>query len=108
MNDADEALKHLAKIVTIADAAARRDWALFQHDYLFLCFGSFTVEFGTRKKRRRYSWDGRDGFLDIQDSDFSDSRSPAKWKPIRNLKLPFDADQPYRTILEDIGNEEGA
>jgi hypothetical protein len=63
--------------VALADIAAERGWALFQHDYLFLCFGSFTVEFGTRKKRRRYSWDGREGFLDIQDSDFADSRTSA-------------------------------
>jgi len=102
MSDAASALKHFDKIVAIARRAEEKAFAVFSHDYDYLCFGSFQLEVGTRKRRKRYSWDGKEGFLDIQTADFSDSRTPGRWTPVRNLRLEFSDAEPYRTIETDI------
>jgi hypothetical protein len=67
VNDSDSALDHFDRMTRLANALAARGIAIYEHHYFMLGFGSFRLELGTRHKRWRFSWDGKEGFLDVSD-----------------------------------------
>ena len=105
LSDSTSARNHLTRILDLADVAAEKHWVIFRHDYDLLCFGSFILEIGTRKLRRKYLWDGKEATLEILAAQLSDSKTVAEWKPDKKIKLGFDQNEPYQTIESDLKND---
>lgn len=98
MSDSESSLRHLRWLSAFAARIAPSELAIYRHDYHMLVMGSFTLEVGTRKERRKFTWDGREGFLDLFGATCPDSRTTSQWQHILNLRLEFCAEEPYQTI----------
>jgi hypothetical protein len=48
-----------------------------------LVFGSWTIVTGKRHERIKISWDGRDGFLTVEQTTAPDSRPPDDWVNVK-------------------------
>jgi len=68
----------LAKLV--ADCASR-DVTCYEHEYDSQVFGSWSVTFGGPHHRTRFSWDGKESYLGVSESDFENSNSVPNWVP---------------------------
>jgi len=54
---------------------------LYEHEYNYLAFGSWTIVVGTSKQRMKFSWDGKESSLGIGISSFQNSNSAPCWEP---------------------------
>ena len=98
MTDSTSGINHLERLLHVATVIAGRGFAIYQHDYLMLAFGSFRLELGTRHQRWGISWDGKEGFLSVSDpySPSPGNRAP----PVtgKTIRLGFGPDIPYSFI----------
>jgi hypothetical protein len=81
--DSPSAIEHLKRIMALAERLSPQGMAIYEHSYHLLAFGSWTIVAGRRNKRFRFSWDGRDEFLEISASERDLSSAPARWSHIR-------------------------
>ena len=79
MNDQDASLKHFTRMRSLAADLAQRHIAIYEHQVHLLAFGSFTVQVGTRHKRWRFVWDGKDDVMTVSFAAVSDSRDVLEW-----------------------------
>lgn len=92
MSDSDPALKHFEAILELGKRMKEIGVAIYEHEYYSLVFGSWTVVVGKRKNRIKFSWDGRDGFLDISEGHFPDSSCSTKtWNHLKNERIDTHA-----------------
>lgn len=95
MNDSEESMKHFMMMHFLASDLAKKCIAVYEHEFAMLTFGSFTVIAGTRHKRWRFIWDGKDGVMTVSFVAVSDSRSAPEW---RTLLSGCPSDTPYEYI----------
>ena len=81
--DADTTILHLGLMEWLAERLAGEYLAIYEHTYNQLAFGSWEMVIGSRHKRRRFTWDGKDSHLSVSESEFTNSASPPSWKNIR-------------------------
>ena len=81
--DAQSSVRHLELLLAMAQRLAALDIAIYEHNYYALVFGSWILVVGKRKERVRFSWDGRDGFLTVEQATVPDSRQQPKWEPVK-------------------------
>ena len=100
--DATSAIEHLKRVTALAERLAARGIAIYEHSYHMLAFGSWTIVAGRRNRRVKFSWDGRDEFLEIQVAEHDSSAMPARWSHIRteqikarDLNIPFQYVEDY-------------
>jgi hypothetical protein len=83
LTDAQSSVKHIEAVLAMAQRLASLDIAIYEHSYNALVFGSWTIVAGKRKERVRFSWDGRDGFLTVEQAGFPDSRQHTNWEHVK-------------------------
>lgn len=83
----NSAISHFKEMLNVMGALDTKGIEMFEHSYLMHAFGSFTVVLGTAHHRARFSWDGREFFLDISHSMFGSSGDHAEWRQIDNKRL---------------------
>jgi len=55
---------------------------LYEHSYSHQAFGSWSVVAGKPHHRMRFSWDGKESYLGIAESEFTNSVSSSEWQPV--------------------------
>lgn len=85
--DAQSSVRHIEALLEMTQRLAASDIALYEHNYSFLDFGSWTIVAGKRKARVKFSWDGKDGFLTVEQASFSDSRELQKWEHVKTESI---------------------
>ncbi|WP_460240089.1 hypothetical protein [Aurantivibrio infirmus] len=55
---------------------------LYEHSFNNQAFGSWYIVAGKPHHRLRFSWDGKESYLGIGESEFANSSSAASWSPI--------------------------
>ena len=55
---------------------------LYEHSYSYQAFGSWYVVVGKPHHRTRFSWDGKESYLGIAESEFTNSSSSPEWQPV--------------------------
>lgn len=100
--DAESGLRFLDALNNFAERIKDIGLALYEVEFDSLCFGSFSVVFGKRKKRFKATWDGREFFLDLFQADVPDSRIPVDWKHASNRRLE---PAPFAVIFDAIGEQ---
>lgn len=83
ISDAQSSVRHIEAVLTLAQRLSASDIAIYEHSYYALVFGSWTIVAGKRKERVRFSWDGRDGFLTVEQAAFPDSRQRTEWEHVK-------------------------
>jgi hypothetical protein len=53
---------------------------LYEHNYNYMHFGSWSLVVGTSKNRMQFSWDGKESYLGISVSSFQNSNSAPCWE----------------------------
>ncbi len=61
--------------------------AVLEHHYRLLLMGSFVMEVGTEHDRLRFSWDGREFFLNVERSRLPSRSSVPAWGPAGNERI---------------------
>lgn len=91
-SDAQDFSQHIAAVLALSQRLAALDIAIYQHNYHALAFGSWTIVAGKRKERIRFTWDGRDRFLTVEQAAFPDSQQRTEWQRMEtegaNIRLP--------------------
>lgn len=83
ISDAQNSVKHIEAVLAIAQRLSSSDIAIYEHTYHALVFGSWTIVAGKRKERVRFSWDGRDGILTVEQAIFPDSQQRTEWEHVK-------------------------
>ena len=100
-SDAQSCANHWNKVVALCSELAPLGVAVYEHSYSYLSFGSWTLILGKRKKMLRFNWDGREGFVTIQEALVPDSRSIKDWKELNIQGIDVrDGDEPFAEVLK--------
>jgi hypothetical protein len=70
-----EALAGLAK------SLAGNELAIYEASFDYLCFGSWSLVVGTSHRRLRFAFDGKEGWLEVFESEFQNQGSQSQWRP---------------------------
>lgn len=97
--DANSFLEHSRQIHSLAVNLSQDGFAVYEHSYDMLSFGSWLLILGKRKYRFRFTWDAKDGILKAEEALIPNSRTIIKWKEI---PLEFDTESVGENILKLI------
>ena len=78
---------HIDEVRDLVHYLERQNIALFEHDYLMHVFGSFSLVIGTQHDRLKFSWDGREFFLDTSRGSFQSLGGDGVWNHLSNKRL---------------------
>ncbi|PYP18622.1 MAG: hypothetical protein DMD54_04765 [Gemmatimonadetes bacterium] len=111
LDDSEEALKHLRRVVSLAERLRLHSIAVYTHQYNYLAFGSWSLVAGNRHRRVQLTWDGKEFVLSCAASEFGGSSAPASWRPLESKHLEgADAEEIARAAVDFAvrGLREGA
>ena len=101
MSDPESAIAHFRRVERLATGLSDRGIAIYEHEYFLLAFGSFRLEVGTRGRRWGFSWDGKDGCLDVSAPYAAPEGRPAPPVAGRAERLGLgDLDAPFRFVRD--------
>lgn len=89
---------HYRRIAELAERLSARHLTIFRHEYDYLAFGSWRVVAGSRTRWFRFTWDGKDGHLEIEAAAAHGGRA-VSWsqfeipQPLRRDSDPFEVVQ---------------
>ena len=78
----NSSIEHLKLVYELAGSCEMHDLIVYEHEYSYMVFGSWMIIIGKSKHRTKFSWDGKESYLDISMSDFQNSNSMPDWKPV--------------------------
>lgn len=76
-----EALADLAK------SLASNELAIHEASFDYSCFGSWSLVVGTSHRRLRFVFDGKEGWLEVFESEFQNQGSQSKWRPTSKQQM---------------------
>ena len=94
--DAQWVSGHFTELARLAERLAGRNRAIYRHSFDYMHFGSWVLEAGTRKRRVRVTWDGRESILSASVTEYGDSPGP-DWEPLSERR--FERASPF-TLFE--------
>ena len=103
----NSATQHLEQLSALQVSLNRSGAAILEHRFLLLLMGSFELVIGTTHRRLKFSWDGREFFLNVQQCACPSQSSPQEWQPLANVRIAPPASV-WATILEHSTREFGA
>ena len=96
---------HFALINGLSEFCVRSGLSIYEHQYCYLSFGSWILVVGRSHKRLRFSWDGKEGLLTIEHSNFESQSCPPSWK---SVAAPIKGDgMSEKELLEKLKFEIG-
>lgn len=102
----ESALRHIRLLEDLAEALGKDGIGVLEHSYHALAFGSFVLVVGRPAKRLKFSWDGKEFFLDVFHAEGDASAVMGKWEHRENRRLgPVDPEELFR-IMEDMSRKE--
>jgi len=78
----NSSIKHHKLVYELAGSCEMHDLIVYEHEYSYMAFGSWMIIIGKSKHRTKFSWDGKESYLDISMSEFQNSNSMPDWKPV--------------------------
>ncbi len=84
----EQAAKFIRKLSDLTDRLAARDVVVGSLRADYAAFGGWVLVTQKHHEAVRFTWDGRDGFLIVEGSPMSDSRTPENWR--QELVKGFD------------------
>lgn len=96
-----EQVRELQELLTSQNAA------VIELGYTMLLMGSFSLVVGTAHRRLKFTWDGREFFLNIQACSCQSQASAQDWQQVDNVKIS-PPQSVWPTILDRCGHAFGA
>lgn len=94
----------LEELATLANRLLEHDLAIYEVSYNYLAFGSWTLVAGSRHRRLRFEYDGKEDQLDVSESTFSDSQSQPQWETLPPQTLEPGAGVNVPRLFTLVGN----
>jgi len=91
-------------LVTLANRLLEHDLAIYEVSYNYFAFGSWTLVVGSRHRRLRFQYDGKEDQFDVSESTFSDSQSPPQWEALPSQTLDRGAAVNVPRLFTLVGN----
>jgi hypothetical protein len=88
MEDVEGTVQFLALLSATAVRLSAQGRAVFDIQYNGLSFGNWVMTAGSRKRRVRLTWDGKEHQLAISTAAFADSQSRPQWTAVEMRSLP--------------------
>jgi hypothetical protein len=76
-----------AAVADLSRRLAEDDLAIYAFDYDYLAFGSWVMVAGSRHRRMRLRFDGKEDHLEVSEAEVGDSRSSPAWRPLHSPTL---------------------
>lgn len=103
-HDSDMAIRHFESVLLLARNLASEGVSIYEHKFDPLFFGSWYLIAGTRHRRVKFFWDGRDECFTVEQASFSDGGSRGDWQRVTDHSVdtrrgadPFQYVQDYLT-----------
>jgi hypothetical protein len=80
ISDAEVSTTYFEQLARLSKKLGDDGIALYSHRYDALSFGSWVVDAGTRHRRVRVTYDGREGLLRVEDAVVNSNSSPTEWR----------------------------
>ncbi len=74
--------EHIELLSGLAKECEALGVTLYHHSYDELVFGSWSVIVGHPHDRLEFTWDGKESYLAIGESQFANQNSRPDWKPV--------------------------
>ncbi len=81
----------LSALASLASRLLAKRIAIYRVEYDYSHFGSWTLVAGSRHKRVKLDWDGKESYLAVSTALFSDAQSPPAWKSTPGHQFAPDA-----------------
>lgn len=98
--DATSGVEHSRRMLALTERLAAQGIAVYEHQWFCLMFGSWTLIAGTRHRRFRFQWDGKEFFIDVQVAEFGSSGDKPVWHAVTNERLAPDIGSDPLTFVE--------
>lgn len=85
LSDAEVSTTHFEQLARVSKKLGDHGIALYSHRYDALSFGSWVVDAGTRHRRVRATYDGREGLLRFEKAAVDSSTSSIDWREGESL-----------------------
>jgi hypothetical protein len=99
MNIAATSIQHLKSLQSLLEDLAAQDIALHSHEYSGMAFGNFTLVFGARHKKARFSWDEKDRILTVEYQKMQSETVEGSWEHDAYVSVP-----PSEGVFAEIGS----
>ncbi|MDZ7668314.1 MAG: hypothetical protein U5Q16_02445 [Gammaproteobacteria bacterium] len=90
----------LSALASLVRELEQKEIAVYEVAYSYLSFGSWSAVVGTRHRRLRFDFDGKETELRIAEARFSDSRSLADWKSLPAPALEAGSGVNFQKLFE--------
>jgi hypothetical protein len=97
IDDGALTLAHYRRIAELSERLSQGRGAIYQHQYDYLALGSWRLVAGTRRRRFRFTWDGKDRSLDIE-TGLLQSGGLVSWSRTDAPRTETHSDDPFATI----------
>ena len=74
-------------LADLAKALLEHDLAVYENQYNYFAFGSWTLIVGTSHRRLRFEFDGKEDWLEVLESEFQNQGSQPQWKSVDTRQL---------------------
>jgi hypothetical protein len=82
---------------------AEDDLAIYAFDYDYLTFGSWAMVAGSRHRRVRIQFDGKEEHLEVSQATVGDSRSSLSWHALSSPTLERGVGADPGTLFKSVG-----
>jgi hypothetical protein len=79
-----------------------QDLAIYEANYNYIAFGGWVLVIGRRHHRRRFTWDGKESALLIEEATFGSSAEMPSWKLVETLNLNASASVNPKDSMEKV------
>ena len=102
LDDTEASKQHLAAILSLAEHLASHSFAVFEHVYHYLQFGSWVLVIGNRHRRVQLVWDGKESLLRCSVSRLSGSSATPDWQSTDCLQISDASDRAVYAVAEEL------
>jgi hypothetical protein len=99
MNNAATSIQHLRSLQALLEDLASQDIGLLSHEYSSMAFGNFTLVFGARHKKARFSWDGKEQILTVEYQKVQNESVEGAWEHDAYVSV-----SPTEGVFAEIGS----
>jgi hypothetical protein len=68
LDDSQSSAAYFKGVASLAERLARTKIAIYEHNFVYMAFGSWEIVAGRRKKMLRFTYDGKDSYLSCCDA----------------------------------------
>ena len=78
----NSSIEHSRFVADLAEFCSKCNFTIYKHNYDYTVFGSWIMVIGRPHHRVKFSWDGKESYLGVSESEFKNQNSVPEWYPV--------------------------